>query len=70
VSDIPPENLPRIFIDIGDGDNELEAVEPFENFLSAHNSPREWHEFIGFHDEKYWSAHVEEYLRWYAQDWR
>ncbi len=23
-----------------------------------HNIPHEWHEYIGYHDEKYWAAHV------------
>jgi enterochelin esterase-like enzyme len=70
VRDIPPAQLPRIFIDIGDGDSELDVVKPFQNFLNDYNIPHEWHEYVGFHNEKYWSAHVEEYLRWYAQDWR
>jgi enterochelin esterase-like enzyme len=70
VLDIPPAKLPRIFIDVGNGDSQLEVVKPFINFLNAHDIPHEWHEYVGFHEEKYWSAHVEEYLRWYARDWR
>jgi len=69
VRDIPAEQLPRIFMDIGDSDSEFEVVERFKNFLNDYNIPHEWHEYIGFHDEKYWAAHVEEYLRWYAQGW-
>ncbi len=69
VRDIPPAQLPRIFIDIGDSDSEFEVVERFKDFLNSHNIPHEWHEYIGFHDEKYWAAHVEGYLRWYAAGW-
>jgi enterochelin esterase-like enzyme len=69
VNAIPPEKLPRISIDIGDGDGGLGSVETFTNFLNVHNIPHEWQEHIGFHEEKYWAAHVEEYLRWYAQTW-
>ena len=68
--DIPSEKLPRIFIDIGDADGGKKVVEPFETFLAAHTIPHEWHQYVGDHEGKYWSAHVEEYLRWYAQDWR
>jgi enterochelin esterase-like enzyme len=70
VDEIPSEKLPRIFIDIGDGDSEMEAVESFENYLIMHNIPHEWHEYIGYHEEKYWAAHVDEYLRWYAKSWK
>lgn len=69
VSGIPPEYLPRLFIDMGAGDGGLGDVKQFEDFLSANNIPHEWHEYPGYHEEKYWSAHVEEYLRWYAQRW-
>jgi enterochelin esterase-like enzyme len=69
VRDLPADRLLRIFIDIGDSDSEFEVVTRFKDFLNEHNIPHEWHEYIGFHDEKYWSAHVEEYLRWYAQGW-
>jgi enterochelin esterase-like enzyme len=69
VRDIPAEQLPRIFIDIGDSDSEFELVERLKNFLNDNNIPHEWHKYIGFHDEKYWAAHAEEYLRWYAAGW-
>ncbi len=67
---IPPDQLPRIWLDAGDSDSEYEVIVPFEEFLSQKNIPHEWHKYIGWHDEKYWSAHVERYLRWYAQGWR
>jgi enterochelin esterase-like enzyme len=67
--EIPPDLMPRIWLDAGDKDSEFDVIGPFEKFLSANNIPHEWHEYIGWHDEKYWSAHVEEYLRWYALGW-
>jgi len=68
--DIPAERLPRLYIDVGDADSELETDLGFKAFLDGYNIPYEWHEYIGFHDEAYWGAHVEEYLRWYAQGWQ
>ena len=54
----------------GSNDSEYNVVVPFEHFLSDNNIPHEWHEYQGWHDEKYWSAHVKEYLIWYAQNWK
>jgi enterochelin esterase-like enzyme len=67
---IPSDQMPRIWLDAGDSDSEYETVASFEQFLSKHNLPHEWHAYIGWHDEAYWSAHVEEYLRWYAEEWK
>jgi len=33
------------------------------------NIPHEWHLFTGYHEEAYWQSHLEQYLRWYTQDW-
>ncbi len=30
----------------------------------------EWHLYSGDHTERYWGAHVEEYIRWYAEQWK
>ncbi|MCJ7586037.1 MAG: alpha/beta hydrolase-fold protein [Anaerolineales bacterium] len=66
---IPPESLPRIYLDIGDNDRELETALELEDILDQQNIPHEWHLYPGFHEESYWQAHVEEYLRWYAAEW-
>lgn len=66
---IPRESLPRIFLDIGRSDPEYQTVRALEQFLTDRSIPHEWHEFLGYHDEKYWSAHLEQYLRWYAAGW-
>jgi enterochelin esterase-like enzyme len=67
---IPSDQLPRIWLDAGDSDSEYETVASFEQFLNKHNVPHEWHAYIGWHDEAYWSAHVGEYLRWYTEEWK
>lgn len=69
VKDIPAEDWPNIFIDMGESDQELGFNSTFENTLTQLGVPHEWHLYPGAHDEKYWAAHVEEYLRWYADIW-
>jgi enterochelin esterase-like enzyme len=68
---IPPDQLPRIYLDIGRRDREEIMVSAiwFEELLTKMNIPHEWHLFTGYHNEEYWSSHIEEYLRWYAQEW-
>jgi enterochelin esterase-like enzyme len=67
--DIPAESLPRIYIDISDNDQEFKTVTQFEGLLNEMGIPHEWHPNHGFHDEAYWSRHVDAYLRWYAAGW-
>lgn len=69
LQNIPVGLVPRLFMDTGDADVELKNNLNFKAFLDEHNIPYEWHEYPGFHDEKYWGAHVETYLRWYADGW-
>ena len=69
LQNIPIGLVPRLFIDTGDNDGELQHNLDFKKFLDEHEIPYEWHEYIGFHDEKYWGAHVETYLRWYVDGW-
>jgi enterochelin esterase-like enzyme len=66
---IPPESWPHIFIDTGESDSELGFNFLFESTLIQLGIPHEWHLYPGAHDEAYWEAHVEEYLRWYAEVW-
>jgi len=66
---IPPEEWPEIFIDTGENDSELGFNLLFENTLTQLGIPHEWHLYPGAHDEAYWEAHAEEYLRWYAGVW-
>jgi enterochelin esterase-like enzyme len=67
---IPPDLLPRIYLDIGDNDHELHTALELEDILNQLSIPHEWHLNPGFHEESYWQTHVEEYLRWYVTGWR
>jgi len=69
LKDMPVGLIPRLFIDTGDADQALKNNLEFKTFLDEHAIPYEWHEYTGFHDETYWGAHVETYLRWYAEGW-
>ena len=64
---IPAGRMPRIYLDLGDSDSGLANARKFEVELTAADIPHEWHVNIGYHDETYWSAHVLEYLQWYAE---
>ncbi len=66
---IPEDQLPRIWIDIGVLDVNLDAANTFEVRLTKYRIPHKWHIYLGTHNEDYWQAHVEEYLRWYAEAW-
>ena len=66
---IPPMSRPRVFMDIGDNDQELEMAQQVETQFNDFHLTHEWHLYSGAHTEEYWSAHVEEYIRWYAEGW-
>jgi enterochelin esterase-like enzyme len=68
---IPAEQMPRFYLDVADNDRPdiYDSAVWFEAMLTEYNIPHEWHVFIGYHEEAYWQAHVEQYLRWYAQKW-
>ncbi len=65
--DIPPEQKPVFYVDAGDKDIDFQEIQKFTTLLNDLNILHEWHYNLGFHDEKYWSAHVEEYLLWYGK---
>ena len=67
--DIPPPSRPRLFMDIGDNDQELEMAQRVETQFNDFRLTHEWHLYSGAHTEEYWSTHVEEYIRWYAEGW-
>jgi enterochelin esterase-like enzyme len=62
-----PDTWPRMYIDSGDNDHERGFNSLFESLLTQYGIPHEWHLNTGAHDEAYWSAHVLEYMTWYAQ---
>ncbi len=65
---IPPTSWPHIWLDGGDRDGELGNILRFESLLNSYEVPHEWRLYTGDHTEKYWHAHVDEYLRWYADE--
>lgn len=71
LDNMPPGMLPRIYLDIGEKDRPqiLRSAIWFEELLTQRGIPHEWYLFPGYHEEAYWGAHLEHYLRWYAQDW-
>jgi enterochelin esterase-like enzyme len=69
IAGIPASSRPRIFMDIGDNDPELSMAQQVESQFNSYSIPHEWHLYSGDHTEVYWSAHVEEYIRWYAEQW-
>jgi enterochelin esterase-like enzyme len=69
LTQIPNEDLPTFFIDIGRQDPERWTAQNFSDQLNDHNVPHTWYLFNGGHSEDYWSTHLEIYLRWYARNW-
>jgi len=66
---IPIEEFPRLFLDIGHNDRWLDYTLVFEDLLNTASLPHEWYLYPGFHEDDYWKSHLEQYIRWYAQDW-
>lgn len=67
----PMDQIPEVFVDIGERDRPeiLDSAYWFADVLDEKRIPHEWYLFSGFHNEEYWSEHLEQYLRWYALDW-
>lgn len=66
---IPTNQLPRIYLDIGENDYLIESATWFEDVLNELNIPHEWYLFPGRHEEIYWESHLEAYLKWYTLPW-
>ncbi len=72
VNAIPENEEPHFYFDIGNNDRPeiMQSAKWFEDLLDKRDIPHEWHFFVGYHEEKYWQAHVEQYLLWYTQGWK
>jgi enterochelin esterase-like enzyme len=66
---IPIDTFPRLFIDAGKNDRWLQFTLDFVDLIDQANLPHEWHLYPGFHEDVYWQAHLEQYIRWYAAPW-
>lgn len=71
LDDLQSGMTPRIYMDIADKDRPeiTDSATWLEGLLTEYGVSHEWHMFIGEHEEAYWKAHVEDYLRWYSQNW-
>jgi enterochelin esterase-like enzyme len=69
ITAIPLPSQPRVFMDIGEDDQQLASTQQIEAQFTQFDLEHEWHLYNGDHTEKYWSAHVEEYIRWYSEQW-
>ena len=69
IASIPPSSHPSVFMDIGDNDQELVMAIAVEAQFTENGLAHEWRRYGGAHTEKYWSAHVNEYIEWYAEQW-
>jgi enterochelin esterase-like enzyme len=70
LKNIPSGQLPRLYLDSGSNDIALKDATSFESLLVRYSVPHTWQLFPGDHSETYWSAHVYDYLRWYAVPWK
>ena len=70
LEDLTPQEMPYFFLDTGDRDGDLMSAIWFADLLVEHGILSEWRMFLGYHDEAYWSAHVQDYLRWHVQAWQ
>ena len=66
---VPPDQMPRWFLDVGEDDRLVASALSFAQTLAERGIAHDWRLYTGAHNEAYWSSHVEEYLRWYAQGW-
>ena len=72
LNNLPIGMTPRIYMDVANEDRPeiAESAAFLEELLTQYDIPHEWHMFVGEHEEAYWQAHVEEYLRWYIKEWK
>jgi hypothetical protein len=56
-----------LWLDAGDHDGDLGKIQMFEIMLTTYGAPHEWHLNSGDHTDRYWQAHVAQYLQWYAE---
>jgi len=69
INEMGKKNYPRLFVDFGEGDSLLPYMQEFKKKLDGYKLHYEYRLYPGNHNEEYWSAHVEEYLRWYWKLW-
>jgi enterochelin esterase-like enzyme len=71
VESIPKESFPRTYLDLANQDLKdiRRSTGWLVNLLVDKELPYQFFVFPGIHNEEYWGAHVEEYIRFYTQEW-
>lgn len=69
LAEIPRDEIPRIYLDIGSSDPEVKNAVRFEQALNERGIAHEWHLNPGQHNDEYWHTWIGEYLRWYTMAW-
>lgn len=66
VKAIPADEVPRLWLDMGEKDRFRKSYTEFVKVLKDSGLAFSEHTYPGGHDASYWSAHLEDYLRWYG----
>lgn len=69
VEPLSPQERPRLWIDAGERDPLKPSILELVEALELVNYDFEWTLMPGDHSAAYWSAHVQDYLTWYASEW-
>jgi enterochelin esterase-like enzyme len=62
--------VPALYVDVGESDAQRQSALWLDQLFTWFNFGHTYILRPGGHTEAYWSAHLEEYLRFYAADWR
>lgn len=69
INQIPVDEWPRLYMDIGEDDMVLQEGKEIDSILASLNFDHEWIISEGGHNEDYWHSHLKDYLLWYAEPW-
>ena len=61
--------VPALYVDVGEGDAQRQSAHWLDQVFTWFDFDHTYIVQPGGHTEKYWSAHVDDYLRFYAADW-
>ena len=59
--------IPHLYVDIGTSDRYYAGAVQFVSLLEKYGIDHVWLQNEGAHNNEYWSAHIAEYLSWYAE---
>jgi enterochelin esterase-like enzyme len=63
---INPDDMPRLWLDVGEDDTWALRVSALHRVLRDRDLPHEYYLTPGDHDEEYWRANIDDYLRFYT----